>query len=154
MHHELICFLGELEAHFRGDERCLGMYLLGSIGKGTEDELSDVDVAVVVRDEAYPAVTAELRPVCERLAGPIAAWLPEGESPGFCNYAFLFEAGSDVLLCDAEIISERVFRERRLRPDRILFDPTGLLQDAAAAQERSEERRVGKECRSRWSPYH
>ena len=22
------------------------------------------------------------------------------------------------------------------------------------AQERSEERRVGKECRSRWSPYH
>ena len=26
-------------------------------------------------------------------------------------------------------------------------------QDALAA-ERSEERRVGKECRSRWSPYH
>ena len=24
----------------------------------------------------------------------------------------------------------------------------------AALQERSEERRVGKECRSRWSPYH
>ena len=24
----------------------------------------------------------------------------------------------------------------------------------AAAGERSEERRVGKECRSRWSPYH
>src|SRR2546430_13558091 len=26
--------------------------------------------------------------------------------------------------------------------------------DAARAVERSEERRVGKECRSRWSPYH
>ena len=25
---------------------------------------------------------------------------------------------------------------------------------AAALAERSEERRVGKECRSRWSPYH
>src|SRR5256885_16762262 len=25
---------------------------------------------------------------------------------------------------------------------------------AVAAYERSEERRVGKECRSRWSPYH
>ena len=24
----------------------------------------------------------------------------------------------------------------------------------ASTQERSEERRVGKECRSRWSPYH
>src|SRR2546429_8500159 len=27
-------------------------------------------------------------------------------------------------------------------------------QDEALASERSEERRVGKECRSRWSPYH
>src|SRR5256885_16746545 len=31
-----------------------------------------------------------------------------------------------------------------------------VLEDAkvAAARGRSEERRVGKECRSRWSPYH
>ena len=29
---------------------------------------------------------------------------------------------------------------------------TGVLTDVEA--ERSEERRVGKECRSRWSPYH
>ena len=27
-------------------------------------------------------------------------------------------------------------------------------QMAAAGMARSEERRVGKECRSRWSPYH
>ena len=26
--------------------------------------------------------------------------------------------------------------------------------EPAAATDRSEERRVGKECRSRWSPYH
>src|SRR5260370_40385186 len=26
--------------------------------------------------------------------------------------------------------------------------------EATALRERSEERRVGKECRSRWSPYH
>ena len=25
---------------------------------------------------------------------------------------------------------------------------------AAVVEDRSEERRVGKECRSRWSPYH
>ena len=30
----------------------------------------------------------------------------------------------------------------------------GLLVRASAARTRSEERRVGKECRSRWSPYH
>ena len=29
-----------------------------------------------------------------------------------------------------------------------------LSKDPAGAAERSEERRVGKECRSRWSPYH
>src|SRR5690606_41884206 len=28
------------------------------------------------------------------------------------------------------------------------------LGDSLGKQERSEERRVGKECRSRWSPYH
>ena len=29
-----------------------------------------------------------------------------------------------------------------------------FLQEMAAVTTRSEERRVGKECRSRWSPYH
>ena len=28
------------------------------------------------------------------------------------------------------------------------------VKDAQAQRDRSEERRVGKECRSRWSPYH
>src|SRR2546429_9152216 len=30
----------------------------------------------------------------------------------------------------------------------------GIVGAAATLKERSEERRVGKECRSRWSPYH
>ena len=29
-----------------------------------------------------------------------------------------------------------------------------LKADCKAGRTRSEERRVGKECRSRWSPYH
>ena len=37
-----------------------------------------------------------------------------------------------------------------------LFSTEEGRQDAKLEkiQERSEERRVGKECRSRWSPYH
>src|SRR5258707_3915546 len=31
---------------------------------------------------------------------------------------------------------------------------SGFIHRAADAEVRSEERRVGKECRSRWSPYH
>jgi len=42
----------------------------------------------------------------------------------------------------------------------VLNDQSGLYRDfggptsVLAARMRSEERRVGKECRSRWSPYH
>ena len=53
----------------------------------------------------------------------------------------------------------------RLAPDElILFDWLTVKQisfkykpfhySQARVEERSEERRVGKECRSRWSPYH
>ena len=43
--------------------------------------------------------------------------------------------------------------------DRINFGALRVLNDDKIApgegfQTRSEERRVGKECRSRWSPYH
>ena len=40
--------------------------------------------------------------------------------------------------------------------ERDLHEQTAFLDEACAgdAALRSEERRVGKECRSRWSPYH
>src|SRR2546423_3619064 len=41
-------------------------------------------------------------------------------------------------------------RARQLQPDDPGPHPGGFHADDA----RSEERRVGKECRSRWSPYH
>src|SRR2546425_2314964 len=43
----------------------------------------------------------------------------------------------------------------RQRQDRRLQRAAGRIAFAEVAEERrSEERRVGKECRSRWSPYH
>src|SRR2546430_10092126 len=38
--------------------------------------------------------------------------------------------------------------------DRLVVLPDGVSTKQGAAAMRSEERRVGKECRSRWSPYH
>ena len=38
--------------------------------------------------------------------------------------------------------------------DEWIRERTGIRQRHIAAPHRSEERRVGKECRSRWSPYH
>src|SRR2546426_12811103 len=42
--------------------------------------------------------------------------------------------------------AERAERRGAARPDR--------AAEPARRERRSEERRVGKECRSRWSPYH
>ena len=33
-------------------------------------------------------------------------------------------------------------------------DPNSVIEEVRTDSSRSEERRVGKECRSRWSPYH
>ena len=45
-----------------------------------------------------------------------------------------------------------------LQISQILFvddpDPFGQMYQMGHIEYRSEERRVGKECRSRWSPYH
>ena len=38
--------------------------------------------------------------------------------------------------------------------DRASADYMGMMASVINALGRSEERRVGKECRSRWSPYH
>src|SRR2546426_5397761 len=42
------------------------------------------------------------------------------------------------------------------RPPQAALDQAkaNLARDTAQLENRSEERRVGKECRSRWSPYH
>ena len=38
--------------------------------------------------------------------------------------------------------------------EEIFFHKSNTAHGLESIQERSEERRVGKECRSRWSPYH
>ena len=77
----------------------------------------------------------------------------------------------DCLFCKivhGEIPSRKVYEDdlvfafhdiHPLRPMHLLVIPKRhitSLAEAEAADEllRSEERRVGKECRSRWSPYH
>src|SRR2546430_12238360 len=43
---------------------------------------------------------------------------------------------------------------RRLNADVVILDTAGRPHMDEDLMDRSEERRVGKECRSRWSPYH
>ena len=46
--------------------------------------------------------------------------------------------------------SVRSYTNQKVEPEKL----EQILEAAHVAPTRSEERRVGKECRSRWSPYH
>src|SRR5256886_11258494 len=66
-------------------------------------------------------------------------------------------AGGDVVQAEAEDESTAVFWLiiAQYGQSRAVGSEGGLPSAAGlTAAERSEERRVGKECRSRWSPYH
>ena len=59
--------------------------------------------------------------------------------------------GNLTLLEPGREIAERIYGRHRLLTH--FFMQLGV-DEKTAAEDRSEERRVGKECRSRWSPYH
>src|SRR2546429_3827552 len=83
------------------------------------------------------------------------------------NRGYRFAGASEAL--DAARIRERLARDVRhhvrsvettwssASTNSVLLEranPPGAMSEVFLAEYRSEERRVGKECRSRWSPYH
>src|SRR2546426_7942568 len=58
-------------------------------------------------------------------------------------------AGGDEVVFDGVANDARVALQLQL-----VEDPAAIRAHRLWAHPRSEERRVGKECRSRWSPYH
>src|SRR3989442_10237585 len=88
------------------------------------------------------------------------------------GYFFFFQAEdgirdadvTGVQTCALPILRSSFFSERRSaadgpRPKISSFRSAvagihGIFSSSCAKPDRSEERRVGKECRSRWSPYH
>ena len=52
------------------------------------------------------------------------------------------------------VIIEKKFGAPHITKDGVTVAKEVELSDAYQNTGRSEERRVGKECRSRWSPYH
>ena len=52
------------------------------------------------------------------------------------------------------LVDEVIELDKQARAAQQEADTLRANKNAIAKQIRSEERRVGKECRSRWSPYH
>ena len=65
----------------------------------------------------------------------------------------LYEKGQPVLVGTISIETSEMLSQR-LKKLNIPHNVLNAKQHAREAEIRSEERRVGKECRSRWSPYH
>src|SRR5260370_10206023 len=68
---------------------------------------------------------------------------------------FKCDWSSDV--CSSDLLSNSFQPTDEIRTARTLWRQRGNLVAEASStiqRMRSEERRVGKECRSRWSPYH
>src|SRR6266403_976533 len=88
----------------------------------------------------------------------IAISLKEGNGFPVCAASFFFSSrrrhtrslrdwSSDV--CSSDLAQLEAYNETR----HSLVSPS-VAMDSFTTWVRSEERRVGKECRSRWSPYH
>ena len=59
-----------------------------------------------------------------------------------------------IALLTAGVATARALIQRGAEPTVVCGLSVGAFTAAVVAEVRSEERRVGKECRSRWSPYH
>src|ERR1051326_980832 len=100
---------------------------------GREERLCDIRADTTDRPAALGFFLREKSPVLDRGAGGLLV---------------LVRGAGDPRVDHGPGAVADVFRGAHIRGDRI--DERRLTRDIL----RSEERRVGKECRSRWSPYH
>jgi hypothetical protein len=122
---------------FKQDERVLGAWEYGSIGKGTHDELSDVDPVFLVRDEAFDQFDRDLPKIFAGLGCEIVTWWPEGFNNDTAkNYAIFIKA-DELLQYDMTFAKLSSLKEgwgKTLLVGcgdvEILFDKEGIIADA------------------------
>ena len=77
--------LRTIVAHYDQDPRILAIVVFGSLGRGNWDALSDIDLDVVIADDARIDVVDELRQLCAAFSplGEHAALIvPDGDDAG------------------------------------------------------------------------
>src|SRR3989454_9682683 len=86
-----------------------------------------------------------------RTIGALAFRARRAFTPRDAEIAEAFADQAAIALDHARLHAETT---RRLEETGALLEVVEILNSTLDAKQRSEERRVGKECRSRWSPYH
>src|SRR2546427_1272777 len=88
-----------------------------------------------------------------QLAVPMGLYQPAGgQQPGALQPAALQQPGIQQIGLQQQAGAQSGNQQPGGQPQQLLVQPFGAQGQAMLG--RSEERRVGKECRSRWSPYH
>ena len=117
--------------------------LMGVTGSGKTFTMANV-VAAVNRPTL---VLAHNKTLAAQLYSEFKMFFPENAVHYFVSYYDYYQPEAYILSSDTYIEKDASVNDRierlRLAATKALIETT-----------RSEERRVGKECRSRWSPYH
>ena len=95
-------------------------------------------------------------------SGPITSWQIDGEAvEAVTDFIFLGSkiTADDDCSCGIKrrlLLGKKSYDQPRqhIKKERHYFVNKGPSSQGYDFSSRSEERRVGKECRSRWSPYH
>src|ERR1051325_9890198 len=114
------------------------------------DRIARVTAAAPDPGAGQPRLAPALEPAARRLFAHVPfrkQVLDIGCGTGVLARELSAKRGAKVTAID---IAPRMIDVARLRTSQTL----GVDYRVADIMERSEERRVGKECRSRWSPYH
>ncbi|WP_026411797.1 nucleotidyltransferase domain-containing protein [Actinomadura oligospora] len=119
-------FLSDVLPRIRQDARVAGVAVTGSIATGRPDEYSDVDLVVVVDDEAYDAVMRERLALIGSWASLVAGFT--GEHVGEPRLIITL-VGPPLLHVDFKFVRVSDFGERTEDPE-VLWERDGLLSGA------------------------
>src|SRR3712207_3394325 len=118
------------------------------------------DTRPVHRTAAAPEYKVDRRPMPDLLREQFPHFRPIVEAFGYRNLEFEGWEADDVIATLATRADDAGIKTTVVSTDRDAFQLVSenvclmMTPRGIADVNRSEERRVGKECRSRWSPYH
>ncbi len=125
-----------------GDQRVAAAWLIGSEGRGAADELSDIDLWIVVADEYIDVVKAERRLIVARVGAPVLVLTtddPPAAPPGGAYLLALYAGRVGALHVDWRW-QPRSGATLPRQQVRLLFDRAGLPLEAEAGERTREER--------------